>query len=75
MKKFIAFLIPIKKPKSVQGYSQGKDTLKLNSSAYEKYEYGHLDRWYIKLALFKRFLNWNKFSKKIKKLLAKLHSL
>ena len=25
-----------------------KGTLKLNSSAYEKYEYGHLGRWYIK---------------------------
>ena len=23
--------------------------------AYEKYEYGHLGRWYIKLTLFKRF--------------------
>ena len=37
------------------GYSQGKSTLKLNSSAYEKYEYGHLGCWYIKLTLFKRF--------------------
>ena len=27
-----------------QGYSQGKSALKLNSSSYEKYEYGHLDR-------------------------------
>ena len=26
-----------------------KNTLKLNSSAYEKYEYGHLGHWYIKL--------------------------
>ena len=25
---------------------QEKTTLKLNSSAYEKYEYGHLGRWY-----------------------------
>ena len=33
----------------------GKSTLKLNSSAYEKYEYGHLGRWYIKLTLIKRF--------------------
>ena len=32
-----------------------KSTLKLNSSAYGKYEYGHLGRWYIKLTLFKRF--------------------
>ena len=36
-----------------QRYSQGKSTLKLNSSTYEKYEYGHLGSWYIKLALFK----------------------
>ena len=36
-------------------YSQGKSTLKLNSSAYEKYEYRHLGHWYIKLTLFKRF--------------------
>ena len=34
---------------------QGKRTLKWKSSAYEKYEYGHLGRWYIKLTLFKRF--------------------
>ena len=27
----------------------------LNSSAYEKYEYGHLGCWYIKLNLFKKF--------------------
>ena len=32
-----------------------KSTLKLNSSAYKKYEYGHFGRWYIKLTLFKRF--------------------
>ena len=36
------------------GYSKGKSTLKVNSSAHEKYEYGHLGRWYIKLTLFKR---------------------
>ena len=34
---------------------KGKSTLKLNSRTHEKYEYGHLDRWYIKLTLFKRF--------------------
>ena len=33
----------------------GKNTLKLNSSAYKKYEHGYLGRWYIKLTLFKRF--------------------
>ena len=44
-----------KKNIDFQGYSQRKSTLKLNSSAYEKYEYGHLGRWYIKLTLFKRF--------------------
>ena len=43
----------------------GKNTLKLNSSAYEKYEYWHLGRWCIKLTLFKRFWNCIKFSKKI----------
>ena len=35
----------------------GKITLKQNSSAYEKYEYGHLGRWYIKTTLYERFLN------------------
>ena len=33
---------------------------------HEKFKYGHLDRWYIKLTLFKRFKNWKKFSEKIK---------
>ena len=33
----------------------GKKHLKLYPSAYEKYEYGHLGRWYINLTLFKRF--------------------
>ena len=37
------------------GYSQGKSTLKLNSGAYEKYKYGRLDGWYIKLTLFNMF--------------------
>ena len=32
-----------------------ESTLKLKSSAYEKYEFEHLGRWYIKLTLFKRF--------------------
>ena len=40
---------------NTSGYSQGKSTLKLNCSAYEKYKYGHLGCWYIKLTLFKRF--------------------
>ena len=39
----------------VKGTRREKNTLKLNSSPYEKYEYGHLGRWYIKLILFKRF--------------------
>ena len=38
------------------GYSQGKSTVKHNSSAYEKYEYGHFGRWYIKSTLFKEVL-------------------
>ena len=38
---------------------------KINSSAYKKYEYWYLDRWYIKLTLCKRFLNWNNFPKKL----------
>ena len=33
----------------------GGKSLKLNSSTNEKYEYGHLDHWYMKLTLFKRF--------------------
>ena len=28
-----------------------------NSSAYKKYEYGHLDCWYNKSTLHQRFLN------------------
>ena len=36
-------------------YSQEKSTLKLNSCAYEKYEYWYLGNWCIKLTLFKRF--------------------
>ena len=31
-----------------------------NSSAFEKYEYGHLSSWYIMLTLYNRFSNWNK---------------
>ena len=42
-----------------EGYSLGK-----SSSAYKKYEYGHLGRCYIKSVLYKRFLNWNKIFKK-----------
>ena len=53
----------------------GKKTPKWNSSASEQYEYEHLGCWYIKSTLYKRFLNWNKIFKKIKRLLAKLHSL
>ena len=32
--------------------TQGKNSLKLNSSAYEKYEYEHLGRWYIKVTFW-----------------------
>ena len=41
-----------------------KNTLKKNSNALEKYEYGHFDGWYIKSALYTRFLNWNKIFEK-----------
>ena len=34
---------------------KGKCTLKLNSSAHEKYEYTYLGRWWFKLTLFNRF--------------------
>ena len=44
--------------------SQRKNTLKQNSSAYEKYEYGHLGSWYIKSTLSKGFLNWNEIFRK-----------
>ena len=44
--------------------TQGKSTLKLNSSTYEKYEYGHLGRWYIKLTLFKSSKTETEFPKK-----------
>ena len=48
------------------GYSQGKNIVKRTSSVYKKYEYGYLGHWYIKSVLYKRFLNWNKISKKNK---------
>ena len=38
----------------VKDIHREKNTLKLNFTAYEKYEYEHLGRWYIKLTLFKR---------------------
>ena len=38
----------------VKDIHREKNTLKLNFTAHEKYEYGHLGRWYIKLTLFKR---------------------
>ena len=41
--------------KVIKDTHREKSTLKLNSSAYEKYEDGQLDCWYIKLTLFKRF--------------------
>ena len=47
-------------------YSQGKSTLKLNPSTHEKYKYGHLGRWYIKLTLFKSSKSEKKFLQKIK---------
>ena len=31
------------------------NTLQLNSNALEKYEYGHLDDWYIKSTPYTRF--------------------
>ena len=40
--------------KVVKDTHREKITLKLNSSAYEKYKYRHLGPWYIKLTLFKR---------------------
>ena len=52
---FYEFDLYLGRKKYIQGYSQGKTTLKLNSRAYEKYEYGHLGCWYIKLTLFQRF--------------------
>ena len=41
-----------------------KNTLKSNSNALEKYEYGHLDDWYIKSTLYTMFLNLNKIFEK-----------
>ena len=40
---------------------------KATSSAYKKYEYGHLRCWYIKSTLYRRFLKGNKIFKKKKK--------
>ena len=54
-----------------QGYSQGKTSVKWNSSAYKKCKYGHLGCWYNKSTLYKRFLNWNKIKKKNKEVTGK----
>ena len=43
----------------------GKNTLKQNSSAFRKYEYGHLGSWYFKPTLYSRLLKQN-FRKKKK---------
>ena len=37
---------------SIKSTHREKAPQNLNSSAYEKYEYGHLGCWYIKLTLF-----------------------
>ena len=39
---------------SVKVAHREKAPQKINSSAYKKYQYGHLGHWYIKLTLFKR---------------------
>ena len=41
-----------------------KNHRQINSSAYEKYEYGRLGSCQIKSTLYKRFLNLNEISKK-----------
>ena len=41
-------------------------TLKQNSNAFQKYEYGHLSRKYIISTLCTSFLNWNKIFERIK---------
>ena len=66
--------VPEKKEKKekTSGYSQGKSTIKQQTSAYKKYKYGHLGRWYIKSILCKMLLILNKIFKK-KKVLVKLH--
>ena len=43
-----------------------KNTLKLSSSTHEKYEYGHLGRWHIKLTLFKEVLKLEQIFQKNK---------
>ena len=51
---------------SYWGYSQGKHAFKQNTSVYEKYEYRHLDGWYIKSTIYERFLHCSKIFKKKK---------
>ena len=48
--------MPILHKAKCDKYSQGINTLKLNSSACEKYEYGYLGRWYIKLVVTIQFV-------------------
>ena len=56
---------------STWGHSQGKNTLKLNSSTYKKYGYGHLGSWYIKLNLFLRGSKLEQISPKNKEVTGK----
>ena len=42
-----------RKTTSFKDTHKEKSTLKLNSSAYEKYEQGHLGRWYIQLTFLR----------------------
>ena len=51
----LVFLLKYLRKNFFKDTRREKSTLKLNSNAYEKYEYGHLGRWYIKLTLCKRF--------------------
>ena len=41
---------------SLNNTHTGESTLKENSNAFKKYEYGHLGGWYINSALHMRFL-------------------
>ena len=55
MIRILQFFIPTKNLiKMFKDTHREKNTVKLNSSAYKKYKFGHLSRWYIKLTLFKR---------------------
>ena len=51
---------------SVKDIHREKTRSDVTPTPKEQYEYEHLDWWYIKSTIYKRFLKWNKIFKKTK---------